>query len=193
MRKYAAMMGGAHNHRMGLFDAILIKDNHIAIAGGIAQAIKAAKNAPSSSSKSNATRWIRSRPRSREGVDRILLDNMTTDMMREAVRRAGDAELEASGNVTLESIREIAKTGVTTSPSAGSRCHRRRSISGWISKACRRTRRSALYVLSAVDHDLGAGHVARLVGAEIIDRLGHFLGLAEPAQRDVLHDFARAR
>ena len=109
--KYAAKMGGAQNHRMGLFDAILIKDNHIAIAGGIAPAIKAAKK---------RHKWIEIECDTleqvdeslAEGVDRILLDNMGTETMKEAVRRANGVELEASGNVTLERIREIAMTGV---------------------------------------------------------------------------------
>jgi len=109
--KYAAMMGGAQNHRIGLFDAILIKDNHIAIAGGIAPAIKAAKK---------RNKWIEIECDTleqvdeslAEGVDRILLDNMDTETMKEAVRRANGVELEASGNVTLERIREIAMTGV---------------------------------------------------------------------------------
>lgn len=110
--KYAAMMGGAHNHRMGLYDAILIKDNHIAIAGGIAQAIKAARTTKQFIEIECDT-LDQVEAALREGVDRILLDNMTPEMMREAVRRAGDTELEASGNVTLETIREIAQTGVT--------------------------------------------------------------------------------
>jgi nicotinate-nucleotide pyrophosphorylase (carboxylating) len=109
--KYAALMGGAQNHRMGLFDAVLIKDNHIAIAGGIAPAIKAAKK---------RNKWIEIECDTleqvdealAEGVDRILLDNMDNDTMREAVRRANGVELEASGNVTLERIRSIAMTGV---------------------------------------------------------------------------------
>ena len=109
--KYAAKLGGAQNHRIGLFDAILIKDNHIAIAGGIKPAIKAAKK---------RHKWVEIECDTleqvsealEEGVDRILLDNMDNDSMREAVRRANGVELEASGGVTLERLREIAMTGV---------------------------------------------------------------------------------
>ena len=110
--KYAAKLGGAVNHRMGLYDAILIKDNHIAVAGGVTQAIKAAKKTKAfveieceTLEQVDAT--------AREGVDRILLDNMDVVTLREAVKRAGGIETEASGNVRLETIREIAETGVT--------------------------------------------------------------------------------
>lgn len=109
--KYAAHLGGAVNHRMGLFDAILIKDNHIAIAGSVAEAVKAARK---------KHKFVEVECDTLEQVDaalaaganRILLDNMSNDMMRQAVARAGDVELEASGGVRLETIREIAKTGV---------------------------------------------------------------------------------
>ncbi|MEW6368501.1 MAG: carboxylating nicotinate-nucleotide diphosphorylase [Acidobacteriota bacterium] len=113
--KYAVRMGGGRNHRFGLFDGILIKDNHIRIAGGIREAI---------------TRTRRSTPQPMpieievatlgelqeglaEGAELILLDNMTVDQVREAVRiNAGRATLEASGGVTLENVRDYALTGV---------------------------------------------------------------------------------
>ena len=117
-QKYAVTCGGGQNHRVGLYDAILIKENHIKSAGGIAAAV-------SSAQKLNAGVLIEVEVESlnefREalaaGAERILLDNLTLAEMREAVaiNRDGNhkmAELEASGNITLESIREIAETGV---------------------------------------------------------------------------------
>jgi nicotinate-nucleotide pyrophosphorylase (carboxylating) len=110
--KYATMLGGAVNHRMGLYDAILIKDNHIAIAGGISQAIKAAKK-KHEFIEIECDTLEQVDAAVREGVSRILLDNMDPYTLRDAVARAGGIETEASGNVTLERIREIAMTGVT--------------------------------------------------------------------------------
>ena len=117
-QKYAVTCGGGQNHRVGLYDAILIKENHIKSAGGIAAAV-------SSAQKLNAGVLIEVEVESlnefREalaaGAERILLDNLTLAEMREAVAINRDgkhkmAELEASGNITLESIREIAETGV---------------------------------------------------------------------------------
>jgi nicotinate-nucleotide pyrophosphorylase (carboxylating) len=113
--KYAVRVGGGSNHRMGLYDAMLIKENHIAAAGGIGPALAAAsKCAPSGA-------WIQIEVENldqlREALDAgakmILLDNMSVEKLREAVRiAAGRAELEASGGITLENARAIAETGV---------------------------------------------------------------------------------
>lgn len=114
-QKYAVRTGGGANHRMGLYDAMLIKENHIAAVGGIAAAIHAARKiAPPGV-------WIQVEVETLEqlkealaaGATMILLDNMSVETMREAVKLAGDrAELEASGGVTLEKVRAIAETGV---------------------------------------------------------------------------------
>jgi nicotinate-nucleotide pyrophosphorylase (carboxylating) len=114
LEKYAVACGGAQNHRMGLYDAILIKDNHIAVAGGIAPAIKAARaHAPAVKLEIEVASLAELDQAMRETPDIVMLDNMSLDEMREAVRRvAGRAKLEASGNVTLETIRSIAETGV---------------------------------------------------------------------------------
>ena len=114
-QKYAVRVGGGANHRFGLYDAILIKENHIAAAGGIRQAITQARTLTHSGA------WIQVEVENldqlREALDAgatmILLDNMSIDRMREAVKIAGDrAELEASGGITLENVRTIAETGV---------------------------------------------------------------------------------
>jgi len=114
-QKYAVRVGGGSNHRMGLYDAMLIKENHIAAAGGIRQAITQARKL------AHTGAWIQVEVESldqlREALDSgatmVLLDNMSADRMREAVKIAGDrAELEASGGITLENVRAIAETGV---------------------------------------------------------------------------------
>ena len=114
-QKYAVRVGGGANHRMGLYDAMLIKENHIAAAGGIRQAIERARKL------AHTGDWIQLEVESldqlREALDAgatmILLDNMSAGEMREAVRIADNrAELEASGGVTLENVRAIAETGV---------------------------------------------------------------------------------
>jgi nicotinate-nucleotide pyrophosphorylase (carboxylating) len=114
-QKYAVRIGGGTNHRLGLYDGILIKENHIAAAGGIAPALTRARRiAPSGV-------WIQIEVETLEqieealtaGAKMILLDNMPPDMMREAVRiTAGRAQLEASGGITLDTVRAIAETGV---------------------------------------------------------------------------------
>jgi nicotinate-nucleotide pyrophosphorylase (carboxylating) len=113
--KYAVGIGGGFNHRRGLFDGILIKDNHIAIAGSIARAVELVKK------KAPHTLRIEVEVESLEGVqealdsgvDVILLDNMTVEQIREAVRLAnGRVVLEASGGIGLDSIEAIAETGV---------------------------------------------------------------------------------
>jgi nicotinate-nucleotide pyrophosphorylase (carboxylating) len=112
--KLAVARGGGQNHRMGLFDMILIKDNHIDYAGSISEAVRRARDAASGLEVEVEARTLEDvREALGIGVERILLDNMTPEMMAEAVKvTAGRAKLEASGNVTLETVRRIAGTGV---------------------------------------------------------------------------------
>ncbi len=113
--KYAVRCGGGHNHRTGLFDAILIKDNHIVAAGGAAQAIKAARAHGGHMVKIEIEVDTLDQLRAvlPFGPDVVLLDNMSLDELREAVSLAkGQALLEASGGVNLETVRGIAETGV---------------------------------------------------------------------------------
>ena len=113
LSKYATRMGGAQNHRMGLYDAILIKDNHIAVTGSIAAAVRRAKEAGHAAIEVECDTLDQVREAVEAGATRVLLDNMTTEALREAVALvAGRAETEASGGVTLENIRAIAETGV---------------------------------------------------------------------------------
>lgn len=112
--KMAVLHGGGENHRMGLFDMILIKDNHIDFAGSISAAVQKARE---SGEQIEIEVEARTLEHVKEAltldVERILLDNMSLDMMREAVQVAnGMAKLEASGNVTLQTVRDIAETGV---------------------------------------------------------------------------------
>ena len=112
--KYAARMGGAENHRMRLDDGLLIKDNHVAVAGGVAQAVRAAKAANSGLKvQVEVDRMDQIELALQAGADRLLLDNMPPPVLREAVALvAGRVPLEASGGVNLETIRAIAETGV---------------------------------------------------------------------------------
>jgi nicotinate-nucleotide pyrophosphorylase (carboxylating) len=112
--KYAVACGGGQNHRMGLHDAILIKDNHIAVAGGVAEAVRAARaHAPGKRLEVEVTSLAELDEAMSASPDIVLLDNMSLADLREAVRRVhGRAKLEASGNVTLETIGPIAETGV---------------------------------------------------------------------------------
>jgi nicotinate-nucleotide pyrophosphorylase (carboxylating) len=115
LEKYAVRMGGGQNHRFGLYDAVLIKDNHIKAAGGIKEAIEAAKaGAPHAVQIEVEAETIEQvREALESGVDMILLDNMTPATLREAVGLCkGRALTEASGGVTEENVREIAETGV---------------------------------------------------------------------------------
>ena len=112
--KLAVQRGGGQNHRRGLFDMILIKDNHIDYAGSLAEAVCRVRD---SGTKLEMEVEARTPADVRQaldlGVERILIDNMPVEMMREAVKlNAGQAKLEASGNVTLENVRAIAETGV---------------------------------------------------------------------------------
>jgi nicotinate-nucleotide pyrophosphorylase (carboxylating) len=116
LEKAAVAAGGASNHRAGLYDAILIKENHIAAAGGIAQAVARARGA---APELAATLEVEVRnPQEIDealaaGAPRLLLDNMDDEQLRAAVAQVGGrAELEASGGVTLETLRECAQTGV---------------------------------------------------------------------------------
>lgn len=112
--KYAVACGGGVNHRMGLYDAFLIKDNHLRVAGGVTAAVAMARAAHPDRS---ITVEVETLHQLREAVncttERIMLDNMSVDLMREAVALVdGRAEVEASGGITLETIREVALTGV---------------------------------------------------------------------------------
>lgn len=112
--KYAARMGGAHNHRMRLDDGILIKDNHVAVAGGVEKAVAAAKAANVGLQiQCEVDRLEQIEPALAAGADRLLLDNMDPDTLRAAVKLvAGRVPLEASGGVNLDTIRAIAESGV---------------------------------------------------------------------------------
>lgn len=114
LEKYAARMGGAQNHRMRLDDGVLIKDNHVAVCGGVAEAVRQAKAANTGFPvQVEVDRIDQIEPALSAGADRLLLDNMDPAMLREGVRVvAGRVPLEASGGVTLETIRFLAETGV---------------------------------------------------------------------------------
>ncbi|MDQ3964002.1 MAG: carboxylating nicotinate-nucleotide diphosphorylase [Actinomycetota bacterium] len=113
--KYAVEVGGGHNHRMGLYDAILIKDNHLMAAGGIGPAVGAARNRYPDGIviQVEVTNLTELDDALAAGANAILLDNMTPDLMRDAVLRTeGRAVLEASGGITLDNVRSYAETGV---------------------------------------------------------------------------------
>lgn len=114
LEKYATRMGGAQNHRMRLDDGVLIKDNHVAAAGGVAEAVRAAKSANTGLQvQVEVDRIDQIEPALDAGADRLLLDNMDPAELRAAVATvAGRVPLEASGGVTLETIRFLAETGV---------------------------------------------------------------------------------
>lgn len=113
-QKYAVTCGGCHNHRIGLFDAFLIKENHIAACGGIAQAITAAhKIAPGKPVEIEVESLDELREALDAGADIVMLDELSLDDMREAVRlNAGRAKLEASGGINDDTLLVIAETGV---------------------------------------------------------------------------------
>jgi nicotinate-nucleotide pyrophosphorylase (carboxylating) len=111
--KYATRMGGARNHRMGLYDSVLIKDNHIAVCGCLAEAVRRAKSAKVGLVEVECDTLGQVGEALAAGADIILLDNMTTDQLRQAVAMiGGKVKTEASGGVTLDTIRAIAETGV---------------------------------------------------------------------------------
>lgn len=113
-QKYAVRCGGGHNHRIGLFDAILVKENHITAAGGIEPAVAAARRLhPSLLLETEVETLDELRRAIDAGADRIMLDNFTPAMMTEAVAiAAGRVPLEISGNVDLRTIGQYAATGV---------------------------------------------------------------------------------
>ena len=113
-QKYAVSCGGCYNHRIGLFDAFLIKENHISACGGIAQAIATAKQiAPDKPVETEVENLAELNEALQAGADIIMLDNFTLDDLRKAVAiNQGKAKLEASGNVTQLTLRYIAETGV---------------------------------------------------------------------------------
>ncbi len=113
-QKYAVSCGGAANHRIGLYDAVLIKENHILAAGGIQQAVNAARfNSPELMIEVEVEDLDELQQALDADVNRIMLDNFSLQQLNEAVAlTAGRTELEASGNVSLETVRAIAETGV---------------------------------------------------------------------------------
>jgi len=114
LEKYAVRMGGAENHRMRLDDGVLIKDNHVAVCGGVAEAVRRAKAANTGLQvQVEVDRIDQIEPALSAGADRLLLDNMDPAKLREAVALVGGrVPLEASGGVTLETIRFLAETSV---------------------------------------------------------------------------------
>jgi nicotinate-nucleotide pyrophosphorylase (carboxylating) len=114
LEKFATRMGGAENHRMRLDDGVLIKDNHVAVCGGVAEAVRRAMLASTGLPiQVEVDRIDQIEPALAAGADRLLLDNMDPAQLREAVRAVNRrVPLEASGGVTLETIRSIAETGV---------------------------------------------------------------------------------
>ena len=114
LEKYATRMGGATNHRMGLWDAAMIKDNHVAVAGSVGEATRRAKVAGVEHIIVEVDRIDQIEPALAAGATHLLLDNMDVATLREAVALvAGRVPTEASGGVTLETIRAKAATGVT--------------------------------------------------------------------------------
>lgn len=113
-QKYAVSVGGGQNHRLGLFDAFLIKENHIMAAGGIAQAIAQARQiAPNKPVEVEVETWDELNQALQAGADIVMLDNFSQQQMIDAVKHvAGRCKLEASGNITLANLREVATTGV---------------------------------------------------------------------------------
>ena len=114
LEKYATRMGGAQNHRMGLWDAAMIKDNHVAVAGGVGEAVRRAKTAGIAHIIVEVDRIDQIEPALAAGATHLLLDNMAPAMLRTAVALVdGRMPTEASGGVALDTIRAIAETGVT--------------------------------------------------------------------------------
>jgi len=113
-QKYAVRAGGCHNHRMGLYDAFLIKENHIIAAGSIGNAVSGARALDSALPVEVEVENLDELKQAlRAGADRVMLDNFAIETIRAAVAlSAGQAELEASGGITLDNLREYAETGV---------------------------------------------------------------------------------
>jgi len=113
LSKYATRMGGAENHRVRLDDAVLIKDNHIAVVGSVAEAVRRARAGTKLGVEVECDTIAQVRQALDAGAERILLDNMNPRRLRRAVEiNKGRAKLEASGGVSLKNIRAIAETGV---------------------------------------------------------------------------------
>jgi len=114
LEKYATRMGGATNHRMGLWDAAMIKDNHVAVAGSVGEAVRRARDAGVAQIICEVDRTDQIEPAISAGATHLLLDNMDAAMLRRAVAIVADrVPTEASGGVTLDTIRAKAETGVT--------------------------------------------------------------------------------
>lgn len=114
LEKYATRMGGAKNHRMGLWDAAMIKDNHVAVAGDVGEAVRRARDAGIAQIIVEVDRVDQIEPALAAGATHLLLDNMPPDILRGAVALvAGRVPTEASGGVSLDTIRAIAESGVT--------------------------------------------------------------------------------
>ncbi len=113
LEKYATRMGGAQNHRMGLWDAAMIKDNHVLVAGGVGEAVRRAKSAGVARIICEVDRIDQIEPALSAGASHLLLDNMNTETLRQAVTQvAGRVPCEASGGVRLDTIGAIAAAGV---------------------------------------------------------------------------------
>ena len=127
LEKYAVRCGGGTNHRAGLYDAVLLKENHLRVAGGIGRAVEALGD-PGVPVEVEAETLADVQEALTSGVDRILLDNMSVEEIRQAVELAGGrVPLEASGGVTLETVRDYAETGVDFI-SIGALTHAARSL-----------------------------------------------------------------
>src|SRR6185503_5484116 len=114
LEKYATRMGGAPNDRMGLWDAAMIKDNHVAVAGSVGEAVRRAAGAGIERIIVEVDRFDQIEPAIAAGATHLLLDNMGPAALREAVAQvAGRVATEASGGITLDTIRAAAETGVT--------------------------------------------------------------------------------
>jgi nicotinate-nucleotide pyrophosphorylase (carboxylating) len=114
LEKYATRMGGAQNHRMRLDDAAMIKDNHVAVAGGVAEAVRRAVAAGIGRIIVEVDRLDQIEPAIAAGATHLLLDNMGPPALREAVGQvAGRVPTEASGGISLDTIRAAAETGIT--------------------------------------------------------------------------------
>ncbi|ESS68371.1 nicotinate-nucleotide pyrophosphorylase [Methyloglobulus morosus KoM1] len=112
-QKYAVACGGCHNHRMGLYDGVLIKENHIIAAGSIAKAVHLARKQANATVEVEVESLVEFQEAVAAKPDRIMLDNFTLDEMQSAVAlNYGNIALEVSGNITLENIRGVAETGV---------------------------------------------------------------------------------
>jgi nicotinate-nucleotide pyrophosphorylase (carboxylating) len=128
LEKHAVAAGGGRNHRFGLDDAVLVKDNHLRAAGSIAAAVDLVRKASDLPVEVECDALEQVGEALEAGVDAILLDNMTLEELRDAVRLvAGRARLEASGGITLDTIREVAETGVDEI-SVGALTHSARSL-----------------------------------------------------------------